>query len=171
MCQLLLNEVIKNRPNRDFGVSLTLNKTIVGAGAPAHAYLPEAADRLHTKLVVPTHAEVTNAIGAITGGVFETVEILIQPLPGYGSVENPPCLVYAPDERREFDNQELALAYAETHGEDLARVAAARECAVDVHITKNRDDQFAAIRDGWGGSILLETKLTFTAIGKPGFAP
>ncbi len=170
VCHLLLNEVIKNRPNHDFGVSLTLNKTIVGAGAPAHAYLPEAANRLHTKLVVPPHAEVTNAIGAIAGGIFETVEIIIQPLPGFGSVENPPCLVYAPDERREFDNQELALAYAETHGEDLARMAAVRESAVDVHITKNRDDQFAAIRDGWGGSILLETKLTFTAVGKPGLA-
>ncbi len=170
VCQLLLNEVIKNRPNRDFGVSLALNKTIIGAGAPAHAYLPQTAERLHTQLIVPTHAEVANAIGAITGGVFETVEMLIQPLPGFGSVENPPCLVYAPDERREFDNQELALAYAETHGEELARAAAARESAVDVHITTKRDDQFAAIRDGWGGSILLEIKLTFTAVGKPGFA-
>jgi N-methylhydantoinase A/oxoprolinase/acetone carboxylase beta subunit len=170
VCRLLLKEVIKNQPSREFAVSLALNKTIVGVGAPAHAYLPEVANRLHTQLVVPEHAEVANAIGAITGGVFETVEILIQPLPGFGSVEDPPCLMFSPDERCEFESLELALAYAETHGENLVREAAARECAIDVHVTKERADREATVRDGWGGSVLLEIKFTFTAVGKPGLA-
>jgi N-methylhydantoinase A/oxoprolinase/acetone carboxylase beta subunit len=170
VCRLILKEVIRDEPNRDFAVSLTVHPTIVGVGAPAQAYLPEVAERLHTHLVVPVHAEVANAIGAVTGSIFETIEILIQPMPGFGFTENPPCLMYAPDERREFKSLTLALNYALPHGEDLARTAAARECALDVHVTTDRADRFGAIRDGWGEDIYLETKLTFTAVGKPGLA-
>ncbi|MFQ5613396.1 MAG: hydantoinase/oxoprolinase family protein [Anaerolineae bacterium] len=170
VCRLLLQGVITRHSNRDFAVNLILNKPIVGAGAPAHAYLPQAAGRLHTDLDVPPHAEVANAIGAITGGVYETVEILIQPKPGFGFVEDPPCLMYAPDERREFETLPQALAYAEEHGEELVRQAAARECAVDVHVSVDRADRHGTTPDGWGGDIYLETKLTFTAVGKPGLA-
>lgn len=167
VCRLLLRELIKNRPNSDFGLQLTVHKTLVGVGAPAGTFLPEVAQRLHTRLVVPTHAEVANAIGAVTGNVFETVEILIQPQPGFGFVENPPCLMYAPDERREFKSLDLAVEYAQRRGEELARSAIARQHAVDVHVTTRRQDRYGAIRDGWGEDIFLETRLTSTAVGKP----
>lgn len=170
VCRLLLQEVIKNRPHGDFTVSLAMNKPLVGVGAPAQAFLPQVAERLRTPLVVPEHAEVANAIGAVTGNIFETVEIIIQPQPGFGFVENPPCFMYALDERREFSQLDAALDYARRHGAELVRAAVARHGAIDIHITTHRSDRYGTLRDGWGGNIYLETKLTCTAAGKPGLS-
>jgi N-methylhydantoinase A/oxoprolinase/acetone carboxylase beta subunit len=167
---LLLKGVIDDQSNQDFSVNVMLNKPIIGAGAPAHTYLPEVAARMHSELIVPTHAEVANAIGAISGSIFETVEITIQPKPGWAFIEDPPCVLFAPDGQREYDTFKDALAYGELHGEELARAAAERECAVDVLVTMERNDREGTVGSERGGKIFLESKLVFTANGKPGIA-
>ncbi len=170
VCRLLLKGVIDDQSNQDFSVNVMLNKPIIGAGAPAHTYLPEVAARMHSELIVPTHAEVANAIGAITGSIFETVEITIQPKPGWAFIEDPPCVLFAPDGQREYDTFKDALAYGELHGEELVRAAAERECAVDVLVTMERSDREGTVGGERGGKIFLESKLVFTANGKPGIA-
>ena len=62
-----------------FRIELRLTSPIVGVGAPAHVYLPRAADLLGTRLVLPPHAEVANAVGAVAGVVRRERRVTIQP--------------------------------------------------------------------------------------------
>ncbi|MEK7374332.1 MAG: hypothetical protein AABZ85_04815 [Thermodesulfobacteriota bacterium] len=59
---------------------ISLKNRLVGIGAPAHAFLPPVAQKLGTSVIVPFHAGVANAIGAITGAVAITDEALIRPV-------------------------------------------------------------------------------------------
>ena len=56
-----------------------MRPTIIGIGAPIHLYLADAARLLETEAVIPPHADVANAIGAITGGVVIHHQIEIEP--------------------------------------------------------------------------------------------
>jgi N-methylhydantoinase A/oxoprolinase/acetone carboxylase beta subunit len=58
-------------------VEMTLEDPVVGIGAPAHLFLPEAARLLHTKAVIPVNADVANAIGAITSSVYVHKQVTI----------------------------------------------------------------------------------------------
>ncbi len=65
--------------NRDFQVRIDLKHPIVGIGAPIHMYLPEAAHLLGTEAIIPEHADVANAIGAITSRVVVQKSVEISP--------------------------------------------------------------------------------------------
>jgi len=58
----------------------SLSATLVGLGAPTHLYLPDVAKALGADYVLPEHAAVANAVGAITGNVLadESVQIIPQ---------------------------------------------------------------------------------------------
>ena len=51
---------------RDAALSLTSPLPLIGVGAPIHIFLPKVAELLHTRAVVPEHAGVANALGAVT---------------------------------------------------------------------------------------------------------
>ena len=55
--------------------SVGLDRSIVGLGAAAGAYYPAIASRLGTVAVIPEHADVANAIGAVVGQVRVSAEI------------------------------------------------------------------------------------------------
>lgn len=46
-----------------------LNVDVVGLGASAPSYYPAVAERLHCNMILPEHAGVANAIGAVVGRV------------------------------------------------------------------------------------------------------
>jgi len=48
---------------------LSLGVPVIGLGASAHAYYEPVGDRLGTKMLLPAHADVANAIGAVVGQV------------------------------------------------------------------------------------------------------
>jgi len=52
---------------------------IVGIGAPAHALLERAANRLNARLVLPKRYEVANAVGAICGSILVEERVDIKP--------------------------------------------------------------------------------------------
>ncbi len=52
-----------------YRVRLKLHRPVIGIGAPVHLFLPQAAELLETEAVIPPHADVANAIGAITSSV------------------------------------------------------------------------------------------------------
>jgi hypothetical protein len=87
--------------------ALTLGLPLVGIGASAGTYYPEIARRLGTESVVPEHAGVTNAIGAVASGVLQTVAITIT------APEEGRFRVHAPAGIRTFDSLEEAAAHAE----------------------------------------------------------
>ena len=58
---------------------VSLGKPVIGIGAPVHCFLPRAAELLHTRAIIPPHADVANAIGAITSRVTVRKHVRIAP--------------------------------------------------------------------------------------------
>ncbi len=88
-----------------------LRQPIVAIGAPVTGFMPQVADKLHTECIIPPHAEVGNAIGAIVASVTHTVEILVQPhVVGAGTLT---FLVHAPHGREMYNHFTEAVARAE----------------------------------------------------------
>ena len=147
---------------------LKLNKPLIGVGAPVGIYLPPVASRLHTELVIPEHTEVGNAVGAITGSIVESVEALIRPKDGYATVADPPCKLFSSEETKEFSSLEEAVRYAISWGSALSRERAIQAGAKDVEIVIDRaDDIFSLTKENKVGGLLIDTKVTVTAVGKP----
>ncbi|MDR1797181.1 MAG: hydantoinase/oxoprolinase family protein [Clostridiales Family XIII bacterium] len=96
---------------------------LVGIGAPIAVFLPDVAEKLGTRAVIPENYAVANAVGAVTTSVsvFSKVEVL--PIIGE---EGPTFAVYAADENRRFATIEEAVAF----GVRAAREAARREAAL-----------------------------------------
>lgn len=56
-------------PASNYHVRVRLEQPIIGIGAPVSYFLPAAAKLLETSAIIPEHADVANAIGAITSSV------------------------------------------------------------------------------------------------------
>jgi len=65
------------RTNPHYTMHFSTHRPVVGIGAPAGAFLPAAGQWVGATVVIPTHAEVANAVGAISGKVIvrETISI------------------------------------------------------------------------------------------------
>jgi N-methylhydantoinase A/oxoprolinase/acetone carboxylase beta subunit len=154
----------------DLDFSLTLRRPLVAIGAPVEAYMPRVAERLHTQLLIPPHAEVANAVGAVAGGVVQRQRVLITPLErdtGASGWGGSGVRVHLPGGPRDFGDPEQAVAYASQvmRGwmEDLARQAGAAQ----VEVQMVREDRDVMVKAGWGDRLYLGTDLTFTAVGRP----
>ncbi len=170
MCNIansLVSNMIKGTGRRDFAIDIRLNKPIIGIGAPVGAYLPGVAEIFHTELVLPKDSSIGNAAGAVSGNVMETMEMLIKPRKGMGTMENPPCTLHWMQEKKDFESLEEALAYARTEGGRMVKEMAIAAGADSVELIVDNHRKEAALDRGWGSNVLLEVKLTITAVGKP----
>ncbi len=145
---------------------LTLKHPLVAIGAPVEAYVPRAAEKLRTDLIIPEHAGVANALGAVAGGVVQQVRVLIHPLDG----ASPTFRVHLADGVHDFPSLTEGVAYAERvvpgQVEALARQAGAEQ----VEVKMVREDLRAPVKGRWGSEIYLSTEMTFTAVGRPSLA-
>ena len=66
-----------------FSLDFASDYPIVAVGAPAASYYPVVADILETKLLLPKHGEVANAVGAVMGSVVQRAQVTISQ-PTYG---------------------------------------------------------------------------------------
>ncbi|HSJ56549.1 MAG TPA: hydantoinase/oxoprolinase family protein [Anaerolineae bacterium] len=163
---LLLGRALDGDQASDVAIQFTLRRPVVAIGAPVQAYLPRVAEKLHTRLLIPAHAEVANAIGAVVGNVVQRRQVVVTPLEpsqaaGHG------VRVHLPEGVHDFADVETAVAYAESvmvpWMEDLAREAGADQVEVQVA----RRDHEVAVKSGWGDRLYLGSELTFTAAGRP----
>jgi N-methylhydantoinase A/oxoprolinase/acetone carboxylase beta subunit len=149
---------------RSLDLALTLRQPVVAIGAPVEAYMPRVAQRLHTELLIPPHAEVANAVGAVAGGVVQRQRVLISPV---ASEAGSRLRLHLPEGVRDFGDLEEAVAYARrVMGDwmaDLARQAGAAQVEVQVQ----REDRAVTVKAGWGDELYLGTELIFTAAGRP----
>jgi N-methylhydantoinase A/oxoprolinase/acetone carboxylase beta subunit len=113
-------------------------------------------------MIIPPHADVANAIGAVAGGVVLQRRILIQPV---GTNEH--VRLHLPDGVHDFSSLEECVAHArQVMSAELE--ALAREAGADhIEVRMARQDQEASVQGGWGDKIYLGTELTFTAVGRP----
>ena len=112
----------------DYQVRVRIKRPIVGIGAPVGHFLPQAAERLETEAIIPLHAEVANAVGAITSLIVLRRQIEIVPddqgryrvegLPGATAFRD----LEAASEFTTRQLQALLLAAARANGTSQVRV-------------------------------------------------
>jgi N-methylhydantoinase A/oxoprolinase/acetone carboxylase beta subunit len=159
---LLLRRALDGRHEGDLDFALTLRRPVVAIGAPVEAYMPRVAERLHTQLIIPSHAEVANAVGAVAGGVVQRHHVLITPLEDGETLR-----LHLPQGMQDFANLEQAVAYAEGQMIPWLGAQARRAGAAQVEVQMVRHDREVIVRAGWGDKLYLGTELVFTAVGRP----
>ena len=142
-------------------LSLSLGVPVIGLGASAPSYYPPLGPRLGTRMVLPAHAGVANAIGAVVGQVSMRVT---------GSVTSPGpgrFTAHLDSGPQSFADSASAVAVLEAalRTEALARAEAAG--VAEVRLSVARDLTEVEIE---GQPMFLEAQLTVTAQGRPRIA-
>ncbi|SFM71153.1 hydantoinase/oxoprolinase family protein [Methanolobus profundi] len=146
----------------DFLSQFKMNVPVVLLGGPVHSYVEELNRLLIADIIVPEHAEVGNAVGALVGKGVKSIEILVKSF--YKKTERT-ILVFSPVERREFSTYSEALEYATEHGKELIMqyMESADIDPKDVSIEIKRED--ITMTDDGGAPI--ETKFIFLGTALP----
>ncbi len=105
--QYLMEKAFSKNSEDFMAADFTLNKPIVGVGAPIHAWMPEVAKKLHAPLFIPKYAEVTNAIGAALGKIMESASATIRP-----AKNSEAFILYLPWETLTFCDLDQAVEHA-----------------------------------------------------------
>jgi N-methylhydantoinase A/oxoprolinase/acetone carboxylase beta subunit len=146
----------------DLDCQLSLRQPVVAVGAPVEVYLPRVASQLRTELIIPPHAEVANAVGAVAGGVVQRLRVVIRPLDADQSFR-----LHLLDGVRDFSTVEEGVTYAQKVVPVQLRALARQAGTSQVEIQMIRVDRDVPVGAGWGQRVYLGTELTFTAVGRP----
>jgi N-methylhydantoinase A/oxoprolinase/acetone carboxylase beta subunit len=158
----LLARAIGSMSAPDLDCQISLRRSVIAVGAPVAAYLPRTAEQLRTELIIPTHADVANAVGAVAGSVVQRIRALIRPIEAESFFR-----LYLPDGVHDFAHLEQAVAHAEQMAPDQVESMARSAGAEQVEVKHVRVDRTSPVQVEWGQDIYLETELTFTAVGRP----
>jgi N-methylhydantoinase A/oxoprolinase/acetone carboxylase beta subunit len=104
--------LLSGKDKLGFSLKPTYIHPLIAIGAPAYALAPAVAQRLGAELVVPEHADVANAVGAITGMQTITVEAIV-------SATETGYLSYTPAERKDFEELESAMEWTKVRVMEL----------------------------------------------------
>jgi N-methylhydantoinase A/oxoprolinase/acetone carboxylase beta subunit len=143
------------------GVRLSLEyaRPVVAIGAPVHSFFPQVGELLQARVIIPEHAEVANAIGAVVSEVTIREKGLIRP----GQFTS--FVLHWREGVCGFDSLQEAI---ESGGEllgDLALRRAAQAGADQPRLAVLVDEHQAHAADG--RSMLVEVRLEATAAGRP----
>ena len=134
---------------------------VIGLGASAATYYPAVGDRLGTRMILPEHAGVANAIGAVVGRIT---------LRRSGSITSPGegrYRVHLDTGPEDFTDSEAALARLEEVLRRQAAEGAKAAGADEPRITVARDIRSARVE---GREVFLEAQVTVEATGRPRIA-
>jgi N-methylhydantoinase A/oxoprolinase/acetone carboxylase beta subunit len=154
-------------PHALFGCELKVHVPIVGIGAPAATFLRPAGDKLRAPVIIPQHAEVANAIGAVSGSVTLELEARVLPIHSVAGVHG--YRIHTPLGREETLHLDEAVAIAERHLRQAVAERAAMAGA-EFHTRIERDDRRVSVRTEQGeqpDALFLETRLLARAVGRP----
>jgi N-methylhydantoinase A/oxoprolinase/acetone carboxylase beta subunit len=138
---------------------MRLATPLIAIGAPVGAYYPEVARRLGAQLLVPEHAAVCNAVGAVAGVVSETCDVLV----------NQPTFkvfrVHDPAGSRDYPEAHEAIEDAKRVSRELALAAARRAGASNPHVETSVTERRA--HAGSADDYLAEATVRSRATGRP----
>lgn len=146
------------RTDSRVAMTIGLRSPVVAVGAPAHLYYPQIARRLNTTAIVPPHAAVANAVGAVAARVIQRVAALIS-APARGCFR-----VHLPSGNVDFTDLEPAAAHATEHAARIAARTARAAGAVSVRVDTTRAD---CTVDVGGERLFVESRIVATATGQP----
>ncbi len=137
--------------------------TLVGLGAPIHIFLQDVASALGTGCIVPKHADVANAIGALVGNVSCEYEIHISYSQSDVGVST--YIVHGPSGNAELETLEEAVELAKELAKEAATEEAMRRGACGkLKLKVKTEDQVAY--DAMESEIFMGSIVTAQAIGR-----
>ncbi len=156
---MALIDRILDRPDTGFRIEVSLRYPVIGIGAPAFCFIPDACARINARPIIPPHADVANAVGAIIGSVTlrHTIRITTSESGWFrlgGVPEAPVC-------RTIEEATAAATEYLRQHLVDLARHAGCSAPEIDIML----DDSSAPSADGT--SVFISRTLEGIATGAP----
>ncbi|AXI48462.1 hydantoinase [Sulfitobacter sp. SK012] len=135
-----------------------LNLPVIGLGASAQTYYPEVGERLGTQMILPEHAGVANAIGAVVGRVTMRQSGTVT-APSEGKYR-----VHLTEGPEDFADSEAAMVRLETVLKDVALAQAQAAGAADIQVSIARDIRKAGIE---AREVFIEATVTVEAAGRP----
>ncbi len=135
-----------------------LNIDVVGLGASAPSYYPAVGKRLHCRMILPEHAGVANAIGAVVGRLT---------LRRSGTVTSPAegrYRVHLETGPQDFSDSQEALNLLETVLRSEAEGAVRDAGAEDIRVVVDHDIRTAKIE---AHEVFVEALITVEASGRP----
>ncbi len=140
---------------------LTLGVPVIGLGASAALFYGAVGDRLGTRMIVPEHADVANAIGAVVGQVVMQARGSVT-APGPGQV-----VAHLDTGPRTYTSADAALAALEQDLTAQALRRAADAGVTDPQVSVTADINRATIE---GQEMFFGAALCVTARGRPRIA-
>ncbi len=121
-------------------IDINTTAALIGIGAPTHIFLPSVAKALGTQCVIPAHAEVANAVGAIIADI--SVKTKVDVMPEYSLDGITGYMVYYSGGNKAFRELDEAVEFAKATAEELAvsdakKRGALGELAVDIQVSPN----------------------------------
>lgn len=138
-----------------------LNLPVIGLGASAHSYYGAVGERLSTRMILPEHAGVANAIGAVVGQVSMRKSGLIT------SAGENRYRVHFHDGPEDFTELEAALSALETHLSTAALADAKASGAEGIRVRTENTMRNASVE---GRNVFVEAEITAIASGRPRIA-
>jgi N-methylhydantoinase A/oxoprolinase/acetone carboxylase beta subunit len=160
--QALFDRIVGPHSDEGFRLLWQQERPVIAIGAPVGAFLPGACRKLGTDPIVPEHAGVANAVGAVVSSVSVTERTHIRPGQFGGYV------MFAADERREFARLEEAHEAATDHLVRAVRRKARRFGTSEEQVRVEVIHHIGRLRDG--GTQLLEVELEAHLAGAPTLA-
>lgn len=145
-----------------FDAVLSLKHPLLAIGAPVGSYYPEIAKRLNTRLVIPKFAEVSNAVGAVAGGIMQRVTAVITS-PAEGQFR-----AHLASGIKDFHELEAACEHAREWATATATELAKAAGAAEIELFHERDDKI--FEQPGGMKIFMESNIAATAFGRPALA-
>ncbi len=138
-----------------------LEVPVIGLGASAPVYYPAVGKTVHAETILPTHAGVANAIGAVVGRVTMRRSGTVT-APSEGQYR-----VHFPTGPSDYTDRDTAFAALEASLRAEAEAAAQQAGAADIQTLVSRDIQTAGVEMR---EIFVEAMITVEAAGRPRIA-
>ena len=139
-------------------LTANLGVPVIGLGASAPSYYGAVGEKLGCQMILPEHAGVANAIGAVVGQISQRASANITS-PSEGRFT-----AHLPDGLHSFNDRDQAIAATEAALTAEATARARLAGAEDLRITVTRDIREAEVE---GRAMFIEATITVTAAGRP----
>ena len=120
----------------------SLSHPIIAIGAPAQAFALPLQERINARIIIPEHADVANAVGAIGAEIVVQNEIVIAP-DLHGAY-----LLYGEEHRFKYSSLDDATTYAVTLLEERSLEQAREAGAIDPVVVVSTSDSIASSAKG-----------------------
>jgi N-methylhydantoinase A/oxoprolinase/acetone carboxylase beta subunit len=159
--EAMLREAVGEKTFSRLSMRTTLDRPIVGIGAPASILVGPLAKRLEAQIIIPPNHDVGNAVGAVCSEITESISIEISP------VGDKFLVFWQFSAPMQYSHLEEAVSSARTQAERyvVERLNIAR--AIDIKVKVDRVD--VRFNDGYGKEMKFVNAIFIraTGTGKP----